>query len=199
MSARRKKRKQPKTKAATESSEVVAVYMKAKREFNKAYNESGKVSILLARHMFEQKVEAGFPISRAHAVLNSPKEMKRFLKEVEKIHQQTELGKIEQVLKNTSFKSAMLAGLTSGGIVMLLTPFVTPFIQPAANEVLNTPDNKVTETKVQQFAPIQECTNIHNGDVIYLISDCKEGEAPMTTRAVPSLQKAPTGTPKAQP
>lgn len=149
---KRKRRNAPQSTPTALPPDVLATFFKAKNEFTKAYKKSGRLSVLVARQIFEQKIEEGFRINKANEILNDPRKMKKFLDEFHEIYLQSEQGKIEQLLKNTSFKSAMIAGVTSGTVIMLLSPFFNPLVQPLVDKVFGIPPKK-TESPAPAPAP----------------------------------------------
>ena len=150
------------TKKKTKEARISAVLLKSRRIFAKAYMETGKVSTLIAQMNFDQLVEEEIlSVSKALRILNNPKEMKKWVDIAEKEFLESEQGKSAKLLKNTSFKSAMTAGITSGVVVgtvfCLLSPFVATLIQPTANEILK-PSPKIE--KAPKPNPIPQQSNI---------------------------------------
>ncbi len=118
----------------------------------------------MAQYEFDQVVELGIlPISEAFRILNDKKGMKRLLDAAEKSYLASEHGKLTQIHKNTSFKSAMIAGIASGAVICLFSPFVNELLQPTAKEILGRAPKQSDEPKpAQQQSPAPSNTTINN-------------------------------------
>ncbi len=117
---------------------------KTRKLFSQEYAKRPHVSVLIARQTFEQRLEDGCSLSDANEILESTEKFKRFLKGIHVAYQQSEQGKLEQLLKNTSFKNSFGAGLISGAVLLVVQPFIAPIIQRASDEIFKNPSKETS-------------------------------------------------------
>lgn len=181
------------------------VLLKSRRVFssyykNKPESEDGTY-ILTARETFETLVSSdAISVTEAHSFLNNNKKLDTYLSKARVKAEKEKKERLENTLSKIQNNTNTMKTAAVAIAVTLACSFAYDFwIKPKLTDIFKKEAKKVTEQKVPLSEATEPCTNVHNGDVIYLISDCKDGQTPTATREALPPQRATTIAPKAQP
>lgn len=182
-----------------EKEATAAVLLKSQEVFLESYRQSQKVSALIAMAGFNQLVQNGLPISEAHRILNSDKEIRKFLDIADTKFLKTEQGRLNKIENNTDPNKNLFIAVAVSSFFFVAScfaaPFVTAWLQPTADELLK-PRGKAPETAVSA-SPQQQCsvTNNTTNESYYIF---EKGSLP-TEEPIKSQRKPPIQSRRATP
>jgi hypothetical protein len=147
---------------------LAAFFEEARESFGQRYAETGMPSTLVAQYTLEKQVKSRLvDVREGLATLRDKVAFDKYLLKIEKDYQKREDQKIHARMAhlehNTDWKAAAVvsvgAGLVTGLVFALASPFITAWLQPTADELFK---RKPPQQSLVQPAPTNQNIQIIN-------------------------------------